>query len=208
MSLQTLFSSEYNMIMEINERTLVLIKPDGVLRGLIGEILHRYERAGLKVVCMKMVYATRDLAMAHYPASEEHMRIMGQKSLETYEKYGLDPVQYVCTKDPLEIGKMIREWNADFLSSGPVVAIVLEGNHAIDNVRMITGNTLPVFALPGTIRADYSLDSPALANSKKRAVKNLIHASGDPEEAKREINHWFKEGELHSYVRSDEKAAY
>ena len=190
------------------ERTLVMVKPDGVLRGLVGEILHRYERAGLKIIGMKMVYADRDQAMSHYPASEEHMTIMGGKSLETYEKYGLDPVEYVGTKDPLEIGKMIREWNADFLSSGPVVAIVLEGNHAIDNVRMITGNTLPVFALPGTIRGDYSVDSPALANSRKRAVKNLIHASGDPEEAEREIKHWFKDSELHSYERSDEKTAY
>jgi nucleoside-diphosphate kinase len=190
------------------ERTLVMVKPDGVLRGLVGEILHRYERAGLKIVGMKMVYADRSQAMDHYPASEEHMKIMGEKSLETYEKYGLDPVAYVGTTDPLEIGKMIREWNADFLSSGPVVAIVLEGNHAIDNVRMITGNTLPTFALPGTIRGDYSVDSPALANSRKRAVKNLIHASGDPEEAEREIKHWFQENELHSYDRADEKAAY
>lgn len=190
------------------ERTLVIVKPDGVLRGLSGEILHRYERAGLKVVGMKMVWADREKAMAHYPASEEHMTLMGQKSLETYEKYGLDPIAYVGTEDPLTIGKMIREWNADFISSGPVICIVLEGNHAIDNVRMITGNTLPVFALPGTIRGDYSVDSPALANSRKRAVKNLIHASGEPAEAEREINHWFKPEELHSYERADEKAMF
>ena len=190
------------------EKTLVVVKPDGVLRGLVGEILHRYERAGLKVIGMKMVYSSRDHAMAHYPATEEHMKTMGEKSLKTYEEYGLDPIEFVGTRDPLEIGKMIREWNADFLSSGPVVAIVLEGNHAIDNARLITGNTIPTFAAPGTIRGDYSVDSPALANSRKRAVKNLIHASGDPEEATREIKHWFKEEELHSYERSDDKAAY
>lgn len=190
------------------QRTLVIVKPDGVLRGLVGEILHRYERSGLKVIGIKMVYASRDQAMAHYPSSEEHMKTMGEKSLKTYSEYGLDAKEYVGTTDPLEIGKMIREWNADFLSSGPVVAIVLEGNHAIDNARLITGNTIPTFAAPGTIRGDYSVDSPALANSRKRAVKNLIHASGDPEEAEREIAHWFKESELHSYERSDEKAAY
>jgi nucleoside-diphosphate kinase len=186
------------------ERTLVLIKPDGIKRGLIGEILHRYERAGLKIVGMKMVWSDRDHAMKHYPTTDEHMRMMGEKSLKTYAEYGLDPIKYVGTKDPLEIGKMIRQWNADFISSGPVLAIVLEGNHAIDNVRMLTGNTIPTFAAPGTIRGDFSLDSPALANSRKRAVKNLIHASGDVSEAEREINHWFKKEEIHSYTRAEE----
>src|SRR3990167_7866659 len=181
------------------ERTLVLIKPDGVKRGLIGEVLSRYERAGLKMVGMKLVWADKEHAMAHYPENEEHMRGMGEKSLKTYEEYGLDPIEYVGIKDPLEIGKMIRQWNAEYVSSGPVVALVLEGVHAISNVRMITGNTIPTFAQPGTIRGDFSIDSPALANSKNRAVRNLIHASGEPEEAAREIAHWFKEEELVDY---------
>ena len=187
------------------ERTLVVIKPDGIKRGLIGPIIERYERAGLKIIGLKIVHATHQHAMAHYPENEEHMRGMGEKSLKVYEEYGLDPVEYVGTRDPLEIGKMIRQWNADYVSSGPVVAIVLTGIHAISNVRMITGNTIPTFAQPGTIRGDYSIDSPALANSKKRAVKNLIHASGDTEEAEREISHWFKEDELVDYKRSEEE---
>ncbi len=190
------------------ERTLVLIKPDGVKRGLIGEILSRYERAGLKIIAMKMVSSNRDHAMAHYPATEDHMIAMGEKSLKTYQEYGLDAMEYVGTENPLEIGKLIRQWNADFISSGPVLALVLEGNHAIDNVRMITGNTIPTFALPGTIRGDFSIDSPALANSKKRAVKNLIHASGDKSEAEREIQHWFKAEELHSYKRAEEDVMF
>lgn len=190
--------------MNPKERTLVLIKPDGVKRGLIGEILKRYERAGLKVVGMKMLQVDKDHAMAHYPVSEEHMTLMGEKSLKTYEEYSLDPVQYLGTKDPLEIGKMIRQWNSEYLSSGPVIALVLEGIHAISNVRLITGNTIPTFAQPGTIRGDFSIDSPALANSRKRAVINLIHASGEPEEADREIKHWFKDSELLDYKRSEE----
>src|SRR3989338_1717228 len=190
------------------ERTLVLIKPDGVKRGLIGPIMERYERAGLKVIAMKMVTASRDQAMSHYPVNEEHMQLMGEKSLKTYVEYGLDPIEYIGTNNPLEIGKMIREWNSEYLSSGPVVAIVLEGIHAISNVRLLTGNTLPTFALPGTIRGDFSIDSPALANSRKRAVINLIHAAGEPEEAEREKNHWFTSDEIQNYKRSDEDVMF
>lgn len=194
--------------MDIVERTLVLIKPDGLKRGLVGQILARYEQAGLKVVGMKMVWASKEHALDHYPESEEHIKGMGEKSLKTYLEYSLDPVEFVGTDDPLEVGKMIRQWNTEYISSGPVIALVLEGVHAISNVRMITGNTIPTFAQPGTIRGDFSIDSPALANSKKRAVKNLIHASGDVDEAAREIQHWFKEEELHSYSRCDESETY
>lgn len=190
------------------ERTLVLIKPDGVKRGLIGKISERYERAGLKIVGLKMMLVKKDFALEHYPENEDHIRGMGEKSLKTYEEYGLDPLEYVGTKDPLEIGKRIREWNAEYISAGPVIALVLEGVHAVSNVRMLTGNTIPTFAQPGTIRGDFSIDSPALANSKKRAVRNLIHASGDKEEAEREIKYWFKDEELQSYKRADEEEMF
>lgn len=187
------------------ERSVVLIKPDGVARGLIGEILQRFEHAGLKIVALKMVWVDEDLVSKHYPMDrEELLRGMGEKTLATYEKYGKDVGEELGTKDALEIGKMINKWNMKFLSSGPVVAILLEGVHAIDNVRMITGNTLPTFAQPGTIRGDYSIDSPALANANKRAVHNLIHASGTTDEAKYEQQLWFHENEIHDYRRVDE----
>lgn len=187
------------------ERTLILVKPDGVKRGLSGEIIARFEKAGLKVVAMKMVWVDKEYASKHYPDSrQELLSAMGEKSLKTYEKYGLDPMKILGTSDPAEIGKMINEWNKNFLSSGPVVAVVLEGIHAIDNVRMITGNTLPTFAEPGSIRGDYSIDSPALANQQKRAVHNMVHASGNPAEAAFEIDLWFKPKEIHDYKRSDE----
>jgi nucleoside-diphosphate kinase len=99
---------------------------------------------------------------------------------------------------------MVYKWNTEFLTSGPMVVMVFSGIHAIDMVRKIVGKTLPVFAEMGTIRGDFSVDSPALANTGKRAVHNLIHASGDPEEAEREIKHWFIEKEIHDYKRAEE----
>src|SRR3989344_3017907 len=158
------------------EQTVVLVKPDGVKRGLVGEIISRFEKAGLKISAMKMVWIDKDMVNKHYPGDRiEFLRGMGEKTLKTYQEYGKDPEEELGTMDALAIGKMINEWNMEFLTSGPVVAMLLEGLHAIDNVRMITGNTLPVFAAPGSIRGDYSLDSPALANARQRAVRNLIH---------------------------------
>ncbi len=195
---------------ELNkERTLVLIKPDGVKRGLTGEIIGRFEKAGLKIVGMKMVWIDREHAMKHYPdARTELLQGIGQKTLETYAKYGMDPNESLGTMDPLEIGKMVNSWNIDLLTSGPVVAIALEGVHAIDNVRLTVGNTLPSFAAPGSIRGDYSIDSPALANTRRRAVKNLVHASGNPEEASYEMQLWFHDNELHGYTRADEEVMF
>lgn len=193
----------------ILERSVVLIKPDGVKRGLIGELIGRFEKTGLKIVALKMVHVDKDLVAKHYPDSRtEFLRGMGEKTLKTYKEYGMDPNEQLGTMDPLEIGKMVNQWNMEFLSSGPVVAMLLEGVHAIDNVRMITGNTLPVFAAPGTIRGDYSLDSPALANSRKRSVRNLIHASGNREEAAYEMQLWFRENEIQEYKRVDEDVMF
>lgn len=191
------------------ERSVVLVKPDGVARGLVGEILSRFEKAGLKLVAVKMVWVDKDFAARHYPGSrEEFLRGMGEKTLKTYEEYGRDPHEVLGTKDPLEIGRMVNAWNLEFLTSGPVVAMLFEGLHAISNVRRIVGATLPVFAAPGTIRGDYSIDSPAMANERRRAVKNIIHASGNVEEAKYEIELWFHTEEIHAYKRADEEAMF
>jgi len=187
------------------ERSVVLIKPDGVKRGLVGEILTRFEKAGLKIVALKMVWVDKEMASKHYPDSRtEFLEGMGKKTLATYEKYGKDANEELGTMDPVEIGKMVNSWNMEFITSGPVVAILLEGLHAIDNARMIAGNTLPTFAEPGTIRGDYSVDSPALANADKRAVHNLIHASGNIEEAKYEEELWFHQDDINKYKRIDE----
>src|SRR3989344_6236724 len=140
----------------IKEKTLVLIKPDAVKRGLTGEILIRFEKTGLKVVALKMLYVDKELVARHYPSERiEFLKGMGEKTLSTYQKLGKDPKKEIGTDDPIEIGKMVNHWNVEFLTSGPVIAIVLEGLHAVDNVRMIVGNTIPAFAEPGTIRGDY-----------------------------------------------------
>lgn len=194
---------------ELQEKTLVLVKPDGVMRGIVGKIISRFEDAGLKIVALKMIQITREFAMEHHPPElEKWLAGMGGKTLESYKKYGRDPVKELGTDDPLKIGKMVWEWNTDFLISAPIVAVVLQGNHAIDNVRKLIGNTLPVFALPGTIRGDFSKDSPALANAMRRGLHNVVHASGDPAEAKYDIEHWFAPEDIHAYKRVDWEAMF
>ena len=186
------------------ERTFMLVKPDGVKRGLVGECVTRVEQRGLKVIAMKMVRPTEAHARGHYPGTEEWLRGMGEKTLESYRKYDKDPVKELGTADPLKIGEIIYGWNTEFLTSGPTVAIVISGIHAIDMVRKIVGKTLPAFAEMGTIRGDYSVDSPVLANLDKRAIHNLVHASGDSAEASHELRHWFGEEEIHDYKRAEE----
>ncbi len=158
------------------QRTLVLIKPDGVERGLVGEIIHRYERKGLKIVAMKMVWTNKELALQHY--DEDITRRRGEK---------------------------VRKQLVEFVTSGPVIAMVLEGVDAIENVRTITGDTEPKSAKPGTIRGDFSPISYRYADSKNIVVKNTIHASANEEDAEREIKLWFSEKEIHKYENVHEK---
>jgi len=186
------------------EKTLVLVKPDGVKRGLIGEIIHRFEQRGLKVTALKMVSATPEQARDHYPNTEVWMRGIGEKTLENYRTFGKVPVQEIGTADALAIGKKVAEWNVEFLTSGPVVAMIVQGIHAIAMVRKIVGHTLPSKADMGTIRGDYSVDSPTLANTEKRTIHNVVHASGDEREAAHELQHWFSAEEIHSYKRAEE----
>lgn len=190
------------------ERTVVLVKPDGVKRGLIGEVIKRIEMRGLKVIALKMVKPSEEHIREHYPNTEEWIRGMGNKTLETYAKYGKDPIAELGTGDPLEIGKMVQKWNVEFLKSGPLVAIMVSGIHAIDMMRKIVGKTIPAMAEMGTIRGDFSVDSPVLANMDKRAIHNLVHASGDPSEAAHEIEHWFSPEEIHDYKRAEEDIMY
>lgn len=186
------------------EKTFVMVKPDGVQRGLIGEIISRFEHAGLKIVALKLVQASRETAQKHYPDTEEWYKSVGQKTLKAYAEYRLDPKKDMGTEKDIEIGKIVKKWLVDFITSSPVVLMVIEGNHAIDNVRRIVGNTLPILATPGTIRGDFSIDSPDMANRKMRPIRNLIHASGNRDEAEHEVSLWFKKNEIHSYKRAEE----
>ncbi len=184
----------------MNEKTLVVIKPDAMQRGIMGEIISRYEKVGLKVIGAKMLKVPKELADKHYPKDrDDFITGMGQKTLNSYKDQGLDPIKELGTDDPRDIGLKIQGWLVEFISESPVMALVLEGPHAIDVVRKITGFTLPAKADPGTIRGDFSFDSSAYANTAKRPIRNLIHASGDAEEAEFEINLWFSPDELYEY---------
>jgi len=183
----------------MNEQTLILVKPDGVERKLTGEIVCRFENSGLKIVALKMLRSNRTLAEKHYPKTKGQLVGMGNKTLKaTLEKYGnLEKVKKIFrTENPYEIGKTLRKWMINFLISGPVVAFVLEGEKAIKKSREISGYTDPIKAKKGTIRGDFENDSIARANKERRAVKNLVHASGSLEEAKRETKLWFKKNEF------------
>ena len=183
----------------MKERTLVLVKPDGVKRSLVGAIISRFENSGLKIVGIKMVYVDKEFAKKHYPVTEEWYKKVGNNTLDDSKKYGINSKDTIGTEDPFEIGKKVHSWNVDFLISGPIVAIVLEGFHAIENARKISGTTLPNLALPGTIRGDFSTHSALSANVHNKAIPNLVHTSGNKEEASREISLWFKDSELHTY---------
>ncbi len=184
------------------ERTFVMVKPDGVRKGLVGEIIRRFEQRDLKIVALDMFMPTRDEIGNHYPKDEAWRRRLGQKSLATYEEYGVDAAEKLGTKDELEIGNMVREWIIDYLTSAPIVKMVVQGLHAVDVVRKIAGSTMPYKAEVGTIRGDYSIDSPLLANTEKRAIANLLHASETQEEAAHEIEYWFgKNAKFHAYKR-------
>lgn len=187
------------------EQTVVLIKPDGVMRGVVGELITRFEKMGLKIVALKMVEPSEDLLHKHYKTNEDAtLKRWGEKTLRTYTKYGKDAVRDLGTDDPLKLGKMVQKWLFDYVKLGPVVAMLLEGKHAVENVVTMAGPTMPVAAPAGTIRGDYSTDSAAYANDEKRGVMNLVHVSASIEEANFEKTLWFTPSEIYSYKRLEE----
>ncbi len=157
------------------QRTLVLLKPDAIQRCIMGNIINRFENAGLKIVGMKMVWIDEDFSKEHYSA---HVKKPFYKGLE------------------------------EFITYGPLVAIVIEGVEAVDTVRKMVGSTEPKKAMPGTIRGDFAHHSYAYADKKGIAIKNLIHASDSIESAKKEISLWFKKEELHTYKTVHELHVY
>lgn len=176
------------------EHTLTIIKPDGVQRGLVGDVISRFERAGLKIVAMKMVWPTQELVGRHYTPDEAYNTGVGEKALANAKEHGAE-IQGTA----LEIGLRIRSTNINYLSAGPVLAMVLEGNTAITSVRNIIGGTNPLTADIGTIRGDLTVDDFAQADAENRAVRNMMHASSEPDEAAREIKLWFTDQEVFQY---------
>jgi nucleoside-diphosphate kinase len=192
--------------MPASEKTFVMVKPDGVTRGLIGEIIRRLEQRGLKIVALKMFQPTREQIDGHYPKDEVWINRLGEKTKSTYEKYGYDMEKELGSSDTRVVGGYIREWILDFMTFAPVVTMVVEGLHSVDMVRKLVGQTIPSMADLGSIRGDYSIDSPILANLERRALSNIVHASETIEEAKHEISYWFSDEAVVSYPRSDEGA--
>lgn len=187
-----------------NEQTFVIIKPDGVQRTLIGEVLKRYERSGLKLVALKMIIPTADLIEKHYTIDPDWIRKVGQKSIDGYKEKGLESP----TLDPLELGQKVLGRMTRYMTSGPVVAMVWQGAHAIGIVRKVNGGTEPLTSDVGTVRGDFVLDSYQIAEIDDRAVRNLVHASGSADEAQKEIALWFRPEELVNYRLIQEAVLY
>ncbi len=187
-----------------DERTLVIIKPDGIQRSLIGDVIHRYERVGLKLVGIKMMIPTKDLIEKHYTLDPEWRVKTGQKTIKSYMDKGLTPP----STDPVEITGRILNNLVNYMTKGPVVVMVWQGAHAVEIVRKITGGTEPVTSQVGTIRGDYVLDSYRMSDSDGRSVRNIVHASGSVKEADDEIAHWFKKEELFNYRLIVEEMLY
>lgn len=186
------------------ERTLVVVKPDGIQRSLVGEIIRRYENVGLKLIGMKMLVPTQEHIETHYTLDPNWRRVTGEKTIKSYKEKGLTPP----SEDPLAITAVILENLKKYMTSGPVIAMVWQGAHAVKIVRKITGGTEPLTSDVGTIRGDYVLDSYQMSDSDSRAVRNLIHASGSVEEANAEIAHWFSPEELTAYRVIHEEILY
>lgn len=195
--------SKYKTHALANEMTFMMVKPDGVMRGLIGEVIKRVEQRGLKIVAMKMVTADLKHVDAFYPNTDTWIERLGNKALGTFTEYGIDPMEHLGTKDPKKIGTDVRKALLEYMTIGPVVPMVVEGVHSISAIRKMVGATLPIFAEPGTIRGDFSSDAPTSANIEGRSIVNIVHASETAEEAKHEIAHWFSESEIHDYDRAD-----
>jgi len=186
------------------ERTFVIIKPDGIQRTLIGEIIHRYERTGLKLVALKMTTPDVKTVGKHYMVDPGWIRKVGEKSIISYEKKGL----VAPFKDPEECGRAVLGRLKKYLTTGPVIAMVWQGNKAVGIIRKLTGGTEPLTSDVGTIRGDFTVDSYDMSDLDDRAIRNLIHASGSVEEAEKEIAIWFQESEILKYNLVLEKMLY
>jgi nucleoside-diphosphate kinase len=187
-----------------HEKTFVIIKPDGIQRGLMGEIIKRYEQVGLKLVALKMMVPTREMVEKHYTLDPEWKLITGTKSIKGFVDKGLTPP----TEDPIALSNDLLRRLADYLTSGPVIAMVWQGAHAVRIVRKITGGTEPFTSDVGTIRGDYVLDSYQMTEADDRSIRNIVHASGSVKEAEDEINHWFKPEEVMDYRLVQEQILY
>lgn len=185
------------------QRTFVILKPDAVQRSVVGNVIERFERTGLKFVGIKMIVPTREQASAHYGKDDAWCTKVGDRTIANLEKEGKK-----VEKAAVEYGRDVLNGLLDFLTCSPVVVMALEGNQAVGVVKKLVGGTEPLTSDVGTIRGDLTSDSYEIANIDGRAVRNLVHCSDEVSEAAREIAIWFKEDELISYTHAQEKMLY
>ncbi|OIO47887.1 MAG: nucleoside-diphosphate kinase [Candidatus Portnoybacteria bacterium CG06_land_8_20_14_3_00_39_12] len=186
------------------EKTLVLIKPDGVKRGLVGEVISRIEQRGLKLIALKMIWADDSKVDGHYPKDAAWVKRLGEKGIATCEAHQLNAKLVLGSDNPVKIGCDVRSWLVSYLTSGPMIAMIIKGIHSVTMVRKLVGPSVPANAEMGTIRGDFSVDSPTVANAEHRAVHNLVHASETSQESAHEIKYWFSPKEIHDYKRAEE----
>ena len=186
-----------------HERSLVIIKPDAVARHLVGELISRFERKGLKMVGMKLVWPDEARASRHYTDSEEWLASSGQRTYDNFVTQGVTP-----PAEPRELALNTRRKLMESLTAGPAVFLVLEGAHVIEVVRKLRGATNPRAADVGTVVFDYTIDSFELSDAGDWAARNILHGSDSPENAVDEIAIWFKPEELLSYETVITKMVY
>ncbi len=188
----------------IKEKTLVVIKPDGIQRTLIGEVIRRIERVGLKLVGLKMIIPNKEMIEKHYTIDPDWIKKTGEKSINVY----LEKNQKLPSDDPIEVGQKVLNVLVKYMTSGPVIAMVWQGANSVGIVRKIVGATEPLSSDVGTIRGDLVLDSYKIADIDGRAVRNLIHASSSTEDAENEVKLWFSDSEILNYRLIQEQILY
>lgn len=185
----------------IIEKTLIIIKPDAVKRGLIGKIIETFENVGLKLLAAKMVKPKEDVIKNHYPGTPDWIREMGEKTLASFKQSNIDVKKKMGTNDPEKLGNFVYQRLVKYWLEGPIIVMVWQGPEAVAVARKLRGHTIPLLSQTGTIHAQYSFDSSVLSSSLNRVVKTFIHASGNREEAEREIKYWFPKEEFKNYQR-------
>jgi len=185
------------------ERTLVILKPDTIQRSLVGDIIQRFEKVGLKLTALKMSIATEEKLLKHYKKNDEWFIEKGSKVIESLKREN-----ETIEKQAIDYGEDVINGLIKFMTCGPVVIMVWEGNKAVSIIKKMVGGTEPITSDVGTIRGDYTLDSYKLANLDCRAVRNLVHCSDSLEEADREAKVWFDEEEILNYRIISEQILY
>ena len=185
------------------ERALVILKPDAVQRSLMGEIIGRFERVGLKFTAFKFLVPTEEQLLKHYNKDDAWFRAKGERTVNDLKEAGR-PVE----KEAIEYGKDIIRVIVHYMQQGPVLAFIVEGNQATAVATKLVGATEPRTSDVGTIRGDLTLDSYGHSTYENRSIRNLIHCSDSPEEAEREIKLWFNDEEIMDYVTAQERIMY